>query len=99
MRIGLLSSAGLIVCMVTPLTDESTQVRDDGMHSFLPSMDERSQRLSAIDEELDRELAFASLRIPPQSEEALRMRGQLRTQRRVREFALEKGVLPLLPGS
>ena len=69
------------------------------MHSFLPSMDEGSQRLSAINEEFDRELAFASRQIPPQSQVALWMCRQLRAQRRVRELALEEGILPLLPGS
>ena len=74
-------------------------MRDDDLHSFLPGMDEGLQRLAAVDEELDRELAPASRQIPPQSQEAFRMCGQLRAQRRVRKFAVEKGVLPRLPGS
>ena len=67
------------------------------MHSSLPSLNEGLQRLSAVNQELDRKSIFAVAEVAPQAQEALWMGCELCAQSRVREFALEEGVLLCLP--
>src|SRR3954452_5268916 len=72
------------------------QERSDDMHSSLPSLNEGLQRISAVNQELDRKSSFAAGQVAPQSQEAFWMGCELCTQSRVREFALEEGILPRL---